>query len=282
VIGRRGFGQVIMSAGLGGLNPKPANAPDAPAPSPGVQPGTSPGVVTARRVVIFGAGGGMFVYSGSPGAGDLIASIVALNGQDPYGNAVFKGITSYDPGNGLFAELDSANLSISTIAGINRVALVSVITPTTGMQLSGFNGAAVSTLYLIADAAGSVVVAGVMVAQQPGAIAATPEVWHSLGTLANYTVNRGRFRLTPQGETEFDIDVTSTGANAAVTSFSVTIPAAYRPAAQRFWPMASTKAIAAGDSPPRALVSSAGVVSVVQTASVSNQLSAMQQVVLDA
>lgn len=44
---------------------------------------------------ITGAFTGLFVYSGVPGAGDLIASVTAAAGTDPYGNAYQAGITSY-------------------------------------------------------------------------------------------------------------------------------------------------------------------------------------------
>lgn len=239
---------------------RPMNAPGGGQPVPGIQPG-SQGVVNANRVLVGGANGGIFVYDAN---GVLVDSIVALNGQDPVnGSAVYKGITSYDQGQGLFAELDSAQLSISTITGINRVALLSVITPTSGMQLSGFNGAAVSTLYLIGDAKGSVVVAGVLVAQQPGAIAATPEVWQSLGTLAGYTVTFASFRLAPDGFVDAQILVVGGGANAAQVQFSTVVPAAYRlslgAATSTAYPLAVNGAYSASTS-ARAIVATSGAV----------------------
>ena len=38
---------------------------------------------------------GLFGYSPTPGAGNLIFSIAAANGTDPYGNAYLGGVTSY-------------------------------------------------------------------------------------------------------------------------------------------------------------------------------------------
>jgi hypothetical protein len=49
-------------------------------------------------VIIVGGSGtftGVFVYDGTPGAGNLIASVTNANGTDPFGNAYLKGITSY-------------------------------------------------------------------------------------------------------------------------------------------------------------------------------------------
>lgn len=216
------------------------------------------------------AGNGLYVYSAAPAVGDLIASIVAVGGSDPFGNVTFKGITSYDPGSGLFAELDAAELSISTISGINRVALMSVITPTSGLQLSGFNGAAVSTLYLIGDAAGNVVVAGTLAAQQPGAVAATPESWHPLGTLAGYTVNVARYRLAPWCSSfELDISVLAGGANAGNVSFSNTpLSSPYRLGnglSSTAYPLRTNRAIVAGDVIPGVVVGSNGGVSISNT-----------------
>lgn len=40
---------------------------------------------------------GAYFYSGAPGAGDLVASIVSADGFDPFGNLVLQGITVYGP-----------------------------------------------------------------------------------------------------------------------------------------------------------------------------------------
>lgn len=82
---------------------RPLNAPPGQGVAPGVQPGVSNAVEIANLVIIFGVHGGLFVYSPSPGAGNLIASIVPQAGTDQFGNTYVAGVTSYGPGG--FTEL---------------------------------------------------------------------------------------------------------------------------------------------------------------------------------
>lgn len=108
------------------------------------------------------------------------------------------------------------------------------------------------------------------------------DTWHSLGTLANYTVTLGRYRLTVDNCVELDIEVSTTGTNAASPAFSNTLPAAYRPLNDRRLPLATTKTTAAGDNPSRLFVqSSTGSVQVVQTASSSANLGCCVRIPLD-
>lgn len=85
-----------------GLVP-PLNAPPAGLVYPGVQPGVTSAIVLAHFVIVFGTSGGVFVYSGTPGPGTLIASVTAAS-ADPYGNPTGQGITAYGS-DGSYAEL---------------------------------------------------------------------------------------------------------------------------------------------------------------------------------
>jgi hypothetical protein len=78
---------------------RPVNAPGQQAATPGVQAGISNTVVTANRVIIFGANGELLVYSGTPAFGNLLASISGTNATDQYGNFVVAGVTVYGTGN---------------------------------------------------------------------------------------------------------------------------------------------------------------------------------------
>lgn len=97
----------------------------------------------------------------------------------------------------------------------------------------------------------------------------TTDGWNSLGTLAGYTVTAGRYRLTTWGAYELDINVTSLGANAANTTFSVALPAGYSGGSSTAYPLTANYTLTAGASYPRLIVTSAGAVTVAQTASKS-------------
>lgn len=97
----------------------------------------------------------------------------------------------------------------------------------------------------------------------------TTDGWHSLGTLAGYTVTVGRYRLTTWGAYELDINVTSLGANAANTTFSVALPAGYSGGSSIAYPLTANYVLTAGNAYPRLIVTSGGVVTIAQTASKS-------------
>jgi Right handed beta helix region len=115
--------------GLGGQQPAPMNAPGAGQPGIGVQPGVSNAVVTANKVIIFGSGGGLFVYSGTPAYGNLIQSITASAGTDPYGNSYLGGDTSYsnDPFGSYIQELEG-----NLVFGASAFQSVIALDPVTG------------------------------------------------------------------------------------------------------------------------------------------------------
>lgn len=64
-------------------------------PTAAVAASGAAGTFRGRLVTVFGANGGVFVYSPTPGTNQLVASIVAQAGTDQYGNKILAGITSY-------------------------------------------------------------------------------------------------------------------------------------------------------------------------------------------
>lgn len=89
----------LVPAWLGGLpqrRPDQAYTPAAPA-----IPSNAQAVFKGRLVIISGTSSngsvGLFVYSGAPANGNLVASIASTAGTDSFGNAYQAGITSYDP-----------------------------------------------------------------------------------------------------------------------------------------------------------------------------------------
>lgn len=85
--------------GLGGLAPMRIDQQHDP--SPPALPTGAQAVFRGRLVVISGTSSngtvGLFVYSGTPANGNLVASIASTAGTDQFGNAYLAGITSYDP-----------------------------------------------------------------------------------------------------------------------------------------------------------------------------------------
>lgn len=77
--------------GLGGLPPRRIDQQPVPPPT-AVSPG-SKNIIRASIVIITGGtGSGLFVYSPSPGTGNLVASITGASGTDTYGNAYGSGL----------------------------------------------------------------------------------------------------------------------------------------------------------------------------------------------
>lgn len=80
-----------------------------------MQPGVLGQIIRALKVIVSGgSNSGVFVYSGTPGAGDLVATMIAAGGLDPYGNAMQAGVTSYNTQFGSYAELDAGFLKLGT------------------------------------------------------------------------------------------------------------------------------------------------------------------------
>jgi hypothetical protein len=76
--------------GVGGLPKRRVDQQPVPPPT-AVSPGSS-NIIRASVVIITGGkGSGLFVYSPSPGTGNLVASITGASGTDQYGNAYGAG-----------------------------------------------------------------------------------------------------------------------------------------------------------------------------------------------
>jgi hypothetical protein len=71
------------------------NAPMGISPFLGIQPGSSPLVITVTTIIIVpsGTNQGIFVYNTDPPqTGSLVGSWAPQAGTDPYGNSYFEGI----------------------------------------------------------------------------------------------------------------------------------------------------------------------------------------------
>jgi len=247
---------------------------------------------------------GFFLYSGAPANGNLSASIAPAAGTDGFGNSYFAGIVSYS-GN-RYSQLVGGDLLLGDTASTGSTAVVE--TSSTGGQtyiagstktsadiaapwLALFSAAGsangvvqaviasgttqpVALTTALAEIQGSLAVSGAITAT--GGTAAAPilittDTWHSLGTLAGYTVALAAYRLTPDGELELAISLTGGGANAASVNFSVTLPnTGYRPVSGYQFGLTGNRALVAGDSIGRCGIASTGIVTVVTPANNSN------------
>jgi len=223
-------------------------------------------VITAAKVVVAGPNGGVFIYSGAPAFGNLVSTDVAVGGTDPFGNTYLPGKTEYSVSVIAPHKVTAINIFQSTISwqtapnpggsfgaisSINAVSQSVVGLPPLSMTIGqGNTGEAVT----FADP-----VVAPVVATAPGTGVA--ESWHSLGTLAGYTITRAQYRLNVMGEVEFDISVNATGVNALNVNFSTTLASPYLPLASYIQPLATNLAIASWTaSPPRIGITSGGVV----------------------
>jgi hypothetical protein len=236
-----------------------------------------PGV---QGIVIIGAGlpgEGLFVYDTvSPAINHLIYSIVPASGTDTVGNTVLGGATSYSVQAGTYYAINLSQSGFPPrvtwyVSGSDQTGTYTVMYGLYDAVSAAVHGLSLNNVpFVNPPGAWS---APLLPSDPAGANAGVTETWHSLGTLANYTVTTGRYRLTALGETEFDVLVASSGANAGSTAFSTTISAAYRPTVgNKAYPMVSSRVLTAGDTQPHLTVATNGVVSVVQTASITATL----------
>lgn len=279
-------------AGLGGLNPKPVNAPAGAVPASGVQPGQSSAVVVANRVIVFGPNGGVFVYSSTPASGNLIASIAGAAGSDRYGNAYLPGVVSYFQGAGVYLAIQmyhaqiafwwsvteagpwtqtvtvqgdaNKNLTVSA-ANITITDTVDGITELIGLR-SGANFTAVNML-------GADVVTDLghfFRVQDPATPNNTPQVegWHTMTPGLNPGFAAGgttpQYRLMPDGTVRLRGAVNLTAAQAANAIFFA-LPTGYIPSTGQDWATHNTLSgytPAAGSLPSSVAVTSAGHLSI--------------------
>lgn len=198
---------------------------------------------------------GEFFYSGTPAAGNLIASISNNPGTDGFGNAYPAGYTTYDRLNNLFVNSQSGVISLGQIVagaadtndaahvlgGAGQLALTSCVTAglpdaaaltlfsgTTG-QPTGASGPAMTLLDGSNSSAADFTLSGTVVKSSNSGL---PEAWQTPGFNTGYSANgTAQYRHDGFDNVVWDLSVTQatgvTGASGAVIIAAV--PAAYRP-----------------------------------------------------
>lgn len=233
-------GTAAMANGLGRPAPSRYPYPDAPQSVPGL--GASSGqVVRARLVIIFGIKGGMFVYSPTPGFGNLIESVAAQAGTDPYGNPYFAGFWSYPPsGNSQFAGLNQGTLYLGNGSLLANMGTVS--SPSSGNMLISspvasdtaatamFRSSTASGLGVPVLQVGYPANATLLTATDPNTGNAAG--WNPMTGLQNGWSSAGRharYRLKPDGNVQLDLEIS--GGTIANGTVIWTAPADYIPSA---------------------------------------------------
>jgi hypothetical protein len=213
-------------------------------PAAVLAPGGAAGVFKGRLVIVFGTGfSGVFVYSPAPGAGNLIASVAALAGTDPYGNTYPSGISSQS--GGIEAILSGKELSwdapadhpsnLPAIFAAPSAAIGNSLEITTGTGSGGVTAGAL-TLY---DSAASSTVSAIP-SGSPGIFVAfgcplVTDTWHAMPAMSVGWTASGfaKYRLTAQGDLQVAFQDLVPGSDTDGTTIwaASSLPAAYRPPA---------------------------------------------------
>jgi hypothetical protein len=188
-------------------------------------------------LVVIGAGApgtGLFVYSPTPGAGNLIASIAPAPGVDIYGNSYLQGFAVYAAGSATtYAQLNAAILTLANSVGGGTWTIgASSLTADLVINAGGAGG----NLYIARLNA----TAASIVGNQINA-ANTPETWHTLGlnvgfaALAGFAVPQYRFEPMGSGGQVRLRGGLSLTAGAAIGTAFATMPATYQPSFSQYF-----------------------------------------------
>lgn len=195
---------------------------------------------------------GSFLYSGTPAAGNLIASIAPVAGNDAAwtsgaGNNYQEGVTSYSTG--IYVSLDGGQLNFSNGAYISE-----------STNYINFGGKPLNIM---------VPINSVLDAVQPGTTA-TAEGWHTL-TLANSWTGTLQYKLKPDNTVMLRSQGTLTVGTRTTGTTIGTLPTGYRPTYQADMPISVTANTsgAASVNSPFFTIATTGVITV---ANISTQV----------
>lgn len=230
--------------------PRPDQEIDPPAQS--IAPGGAAGVFRGRLVVVFGSSGsGVFVYNPVPGPGTLIASVAGDSGTDPYGNAFTQGFLSTSATGNNQTQINSGAILVQKTAGLLAPPRITIADLTQASLGATYINPGSAQFPFIATTA-------------PGTFDTT-ETWHSLGSpsATGFSSDYGRYRMTPEGEVEFDIQLSSAGGGTGGTyTYANTLPTAYRPVNIRVYPLCRTDTAPGGQFFPCLQVHASGAVQI--------------------
>lgn len=198
---------------------------------------------------------GMFLYSGTPALGNLIASITNNTGTDANGNAYLEGITSYaiSPSPNQAVQTDLGTISWFNAPGpggpwtqINDLTLAS--SPFTNLIIG--QDLVIGTNLVVNQN----IQATLVTATNPTTFVA--ETWHDfpagINGWGNGTGGWKKFRLLPFGSVEISISLRLIGTKTDGTLIlpAGALPAAYQPTSAKRMPCSTTNAANSANSTP--------------------------------
>lgn len=220
-----------------------------------------------NNIVIRGGtvvGGNAFYYSGTPAAGNLVASIAAASGVDSFGNNYVAGEASYAAtfatainGGQVVWYAGSLSGGWSSVATATSHAVVPQgLVINVAAELALTNSAGSSGL-LLGTAVGPNVTllqgaVGPITSGMPGA-ANTVETWHAMSPLLNSWANQAapnvqcQYRAVASPPSTIEV-IGSLNAAAATAITFFTLPAGYRPASSQMFPVGTFNGSAAIDN----------------------------------
>lgn len=271
---RRALLQSLLAMAGDGLR-RPVNAPPESVIPVGVQPGAQSPVVTANRIIVSGANGGVFIYLGTPSLGNPPIDWMTNATTDPFGNALpSQGVGTQQSGSNWASLFSGAAWLGDNLTTQPNAAAAS---GGSGMMLlkSGLTGVSDNAAFIelfSKNSGGGSVAASITLGSAVTATVGTPaaptlittDVWNTLGALAagsGYTVNNGRFQLCTDGRVEIDINLTAGAATVAGNyAFATALPAGQRPPFQCSYIIGFNGTTAAGVNTTTLRVSTAGAV----------------------
>jgi hypothetical protein len=210
-------------------------------PPSGQAPGQMTNVFRGRLIVIGGTsppGSGIFVYSPTPAANNLIYSLAAQSGHDVYGNFVFQGETTYGAVGGINYALNSTAQGLEWFTsttgqtgGAPYTSDFSVdIYDSTGLNDGNFGLSLGGVPAMLPPTMWQ----APLLAQDPSiATPPTAESWHAMPLAAGWsnTANKvaAQYRLTTSNEAQVVGDVSHASFSGS-SAISTALPNAYHPA----------------------------------------------------
>lgn len=186
---------------------------------------------------------GSFLYSGTPAAGNLVASVSPFTGVDSFGNNYIHGLVSYTPGPSTVQAVQIYNSqAVFWAASVGMTSTSPVWWQQSGniqgivsLEETGVNGTEDGLHFGVTNSStlwldNLVICQGVLSAVHPGSSPAVAETWQTPSmSVTGITVVTLRYKLYPDNTVRIQFHFTVGSTAAAGTLVMFTLPTGYRP-----------------------------------------------------